>query len=296
MALAQPGQLRIAYQCICCGGNQLSREPAILMPFIADRVFEWRAVEIDNSWDLKSIHNGYAYSICNSVLCKHCHAMFLDIRFGDEQLGRLYKGYRDSIYIELREKYEPGYAERNASIVGGISYMDQVEDFLYPHLKFPVSILDWGGDTGMNTPFLKKNNRLIHIYDISNVEPIAGIKRVDKNQLLRNDYDLIICSNVLEHVPYPNNLLLEISEAMNKYSYLYIEVPYEKVMQMGYLDSANYLLKKHWHEHINFFSKASLESLVKKSKLDLVRLSVIAPNYEKTGQKVFQILCKLAAK
>ena len=38
---------------------------------------------------LATIENGHAYSICNSVQCRTCGMLFLDIRFSDSELHRL---------------------------------------------------------------------------------------------------------------------------------------------------------------------------------------------------------------
>ena len=140
-------------QCVCCGSKALAKSPAILMPFVAHRVFGWKPVVIDDSWGLKTIRNGTAYTICNSVYCSDCGFLFLDIRFSEEELKSLYDGYRDKQYTDLREIYEPGYTTRNDSLNAGINYIADIETFLSPYLSFPISILDWGGDTGKNTPF-----------------------------------------------------------------------------------------------------------------------------------------------
>ena len=60
--LTNTTELRIASICVCCGGDRLSRSPAILMPFIAARIFDWYPVEIDEGWGLNTIQKGTAYS------------------------------------------------------------------------------------------------------------------------------------------------------------------------------------------------------------------------------------------
>jgi hypothetical protein len=54
-------QERIASTCVCCGISRLSGSPAILMPFVAARVFDWYPVVIDESWGLKTIQSGHVY-------------------------------------------------------------------------------------------------------------------------------------------------------------------------------------------------------------------------------------------
>ena len=71
----------------------------------------------------------------------------------------------------------------------------------------------------------------MHIYEINNKQPIEGAKLVDKKEISKTTYDLVVCSHVLQHVPYPSDLLLEIKEAMQSNTILYIEVRFEEIMQ-----------------------------------------------------------------
>lgn len=281
---------RIADDCLCCGSKDINSSPAILMPFIAHRVFNWKPIKIDDSWGLSTINSGNAYSICNTLSCSKCDFLFLDIRFTDKEMGKLYENYREESYTKQRDFYEPGYAERNSSLNEGQDYTKEVENFLAPHLELPCSILDWGGDTGQNSPFKGKNLSL-DIYDISDKDVIKGAKRVTKKFAYENEYDLIVCSNVFEHVSYPTDLLEEIIPAMKKNTALYIEVPYENIMINE--DKERHLKKKHWHEHINFFSEKSLELLLENFDLKIIELKKLQANDVANNNFLFQIVCKL---
>jgi hypothetical protein len=281
---------RVSTQCVCCGSENIKSSPAIIMPFVAHRIFDWVPAVIDETWGLSTIKNGNAYSICKSLYCSNCGFLFLDVRFSDNELSRLYDDYRGVEYNNLRESYEPGYTLRNNSLNAGIEYIKDIEDFLAPHLNYPLTILDWGGDTGKNTPF-KSNNETFDIYDISNKDVITGATIVRKEEVLSNKYSLIVCSNVLEHVPYPSTLLLDIVNAMDNDSILYLETPLEDVV----LNNENdlHLLKKHWHEHINFYSEKSLEHLVKNVGLEVLSLNKLQVTAGGKSLYVFQVACKL---
>jgi hypothetical protein len=283
----------IAKQCVCCGSEQLNKSPAILMPFVAHRALGWQPVEIDDSWGLNTINNGHAYSICNSLSCAECGFLFLDIRFSEEELSALYNGYREEAYTNLRNFYEPGYQSRNEALNEGENYISKVESFLSPYLTLPISMLDWGGDTGKNSPF-KNNHSQFHIYDISNKPVIEGAKHVNKETAYQTEYDLIVCSNVLEHVPYPSDVIMEMTAAMRQNTILYIEVPHEEIVRTASMNEDLHLKKKHWHEHINFFNDQSLQKLV-----ELCGLTIISKQqlYEYShGHPVshIQIACQLA--
>jgi hypothetical protein len=284
---------RIASRCVCCGSSDLDKSPAILMPFVAHRVFGWRPVEITDDWGLKTINNGMAYSVCNSTLCKKCGHLFLDIRFTESEMNSLYDGYREHEYTELREKYEPGYKQRNNGLNYGVKYIDQIEEFLAPHLVLPVSILDWGGDTGKNTPF-KTSNKLLHIYDISNKpEVVNGAKKITKEVATDNYYDLIVCSNVLEHTPFPADIVLSIKDMMRPGTVLYVEIPLEDIVRT--CDSKDSLRsKKHWHEHINFYSEGSIRALLHNAGLSVIDFKLLQANAGSNTSWQQQIACKIA--
>ena len=281
---------RISAQCVCCGGDRLSSSPAVLMPFVAHRTFGWKPVVIDESWELSTIKNGNAYSVCNSLCCSDCGLLFLDIRFSDSELARLYDDYRGPDYTHVRELYEPGYTIRNEQLKSGIGYIKDIEDFLEPYLRFPISILDWGGDTGKNTPFKKRNERL-HIFDISNKEVISGAKIVSKGEALANQYTLVVCSNVLEHVPYPSDLLCDIINSMDVSTILYLEVPLEDIVSAGQHNL--HLKKKHWHEHVNFFTEKSLRCLAENVGLLVIDLKKIRVTTGGKSSFLIQLACQL---
>ena len=283
---------RIATYCVCCGSYILKKSPAILMPFVAHRVFDWQPIEITDGWGLKTIKNGMAYSICNSVQCIDCNFLFLDIRFCDSEMKSLYSGYREEKYVELREKYEPGYKKINVELDFGVSYTEDIEKFLSLYLKFPINILDWGGDTGKNTPF-KSKCRLFYVYDISNKPVIAGAEKVDKSTLTNTKYDLIVCSNVLEHVPYPSELVLDIKNTMTKDTLLYLEIPLEDIVRTADTEINLHEKKKYWHEHINFYTEKSIYILLQKCGLEIIELKKLQVTVADKSSHVYLVACKV---
>lgn len=282
--------MQIARTCVCCGAEYLSAAPAILMPFVAHRAFGWTPVHIDASWGLRTVESGNAYALCNSLLCVRCGLLFLDIRFSDDEMHRLYAGYRGDDYCSLRERYEPGYVARNRALSVARGHRREVEAFLLPHLGTPPArVLDWGGDTGLNAPFLGEACG-VDVFDISENAPVDGARRVDLDSVRSAHYDLIVCSQVLEHLPNPHEALMEIREALSPRSLLYVEVPLEKVMEFHASDPLRH--KRHWHEHVNFFSRASLEALMARSGLKVEELRVARVRVEADECSIFQLACR----
>jgi len=284
----------VASHCVCCDSVELQRSPAVLMPFIAHRIYQWEPVLIDESWGLRTISGGHAYSLCHSLLCLDCHLLFLDIRFSNAEISRLYKDYRGFEYTELRDRYEPGYKARTEGLTQGINYLDAVETFLAPHLPATIALLDWGGDTGVNTPFKHGDANSIDLYDISGAETTGKIRKVSRQTAAYNRYDLIVCSNVLEHVPYPRELLEDIQSMMQVSTVLYLEVPRENLVRDNPDPSTLLRKKRHWHEHINFFSERALMALLRSAGLSVLSFKIHDILSEGNLHSQFMIACTAA--
>lgn len=266
----------IARHCICCDSEQLQCSPAVLMPFVALRVFGHEPVEITADWGLRDLRQGMAYTLCNSLQCQECGALFLDFRFTDEQMAALYHNYRDEQYNAQRIRFEPGYVNVIPHYHQRAAYLDEVEAWLAPHLPESPMVLDWGGDSGINSLF-RNHNRLLHIHDISGVGLVPGAERVDLEQIGQHRYDLVTCSQVLEHVSYPLDVVRSMLPALSPNTLLYLEVPHEALVREhpGSLELAP--LKRHWHEHVNFYNELALRRLLERLELvlvDVLRLPV----------------------
>lgn len=236
------------------------------MPFVAHRALNWAPIEIDETWNLNTIPNGLAFTVCNSLQCESCRFLFLDIRFDDTEMNRLYAGYRETEYVELRDHYEPGYALRNFELAKRADWLPFAEALISPYLHRPKSgrirILDFGGGTGINTPF-RLADAEIDIYDISASGTLKGVNSVSPSSALVQNYDLVVCSMLLEHVSDPAEILRNLTNYMRPETLLYIEVPYERLMR-DFGDSVQAVRsKRHWHEHINFYSRDSIRALIK---------------------------------
>jgi len=284
-------QQRVTTRCICCGSEELLSSPAILMPFVADRALGWAPVIIDDSWGLKTIRSGNAYSICKTLRCRECEHLFCDIRFTDVEMNALYAGYRGEEYTSLRDHYEPGYRARNNALIETISYKSEIEAFLEPHIDDPLTILDWGGDTGLNTPFEKRRVSL-DVFDISGKTTEAGVRAVTAEQATQSKYSLIICGQVLEHIPYPSDVLFSIQPAMDSNTILYVEVPFEEIMRGDIPDREK--SKRHWHEHVNFYSRSSLTALLIRCGFTVLESNVFATDVAGSEVQVLQAACRLS--
>lgn len=267
--------IELTDKCICCDSSDLARAPALLMPFVAKRVFDHEPLEITVDWGMRDLKPGMAYTLCNSLQCQKCGVLFLDYRFTDKQMASLYQGYRDAAYTRQRDHYEPGYAATvSRDFEHRHAYIADVEAWLSPHLPERPAVLDWGGDSGINTPFLGRH-RLLHVYDISGVELLEGVERIHPDQFGQADYDLVVCSQVLEHVPFPLASIEQLRAALGPKTLLYLEVPHETLMREHPGSQGLAALKRHWHEHINFFTETALRCLIERADLMLLDSHVL---------------------
>lgn len=286
---------RNASYCICCLGTTLQRTPAVLMPFLAKRIFNHDPVEITPEWGLRDLRPGMAYSLCNTLECDDCGVIFLDYRFTDQELSLLYKDYRGEEYTAMRTSFEPGYAATASHYQGRAAYLNSVEEFLAPHLPARPRVLDWGGDSGINSPF-RFRAKSLHIYDISGVEVCPEGTKVSLDECLGHNYDLVVCSQVLEHVSYPCIVLQQITKLLRlrPETLLYLEVPLEDLFsKKEYNGPARGRAKRHWHEHINFFSPHSLIALARTCGLQVVESNSLEFSLGWKQATVQMLICKL---
>lgn len=214
--------------CRSCSSHACTTRPAIVAPFIVERIF-----------GMKPESTTSLYGLSNQVNYFPCGFVGVNILFDDEEMSNLYRGYRGDEYNKVRLSYEPTYKghmfnERHA-------YVDEVsQPFILEHVSNVETLIDFGGYDGLNTPKIGTQR---YVYDISDMEsevPIIHTLFI---------CDLITCMHVLEHVPDPNVIINEIKGSAK---YYYFEVPKE----------SNVANKEFWHEHINCFSMDSFQNLL----------------------------------
>jgi len=156
---------------------------------------------------------------------------------------------------------------------------------------FKGSLLDLGCGGGTNTEKLAKIYKRARVYgcDISQTA-IAYAKKygggkvkyaVIKGKIFpykSNTFDVVVCLDVLEHVPNVEAFLTQIRRVLKKNGKLYLVIPcegqaftYTKALQIFGLD--RYFTRKYWgHIHPEFTHK-NVISLVKNAKFSIKRIS-----------------------
>jgi SAM-dependent methyltransferase len=157
--------------------------------------------------------------------CSRCGLRFSSHRWTPQQAISLYAGYRDPDYDRERQAFEPGYSSGHLNAPR--DYLPDIEAWVTEYLN-PASVLDIGGNDGRNTPFADRAT----VWEIGDPEPDGT-------------YDLIVLAHVLEHAPWPRDLLAVARRHIAPNGLIYAEVPIEPLMDV-------------WHEHISRFDETSL--------------------------------------
>jgi hypothetical protein len=187
----------------------------------------------------------------------------------------------------MRHATEPWYTARFNADLASISLYKERRANLGPILNKHLGerkisrILDYGGDHGDLILGLIDGAELF-VYDISGVEPALGVFATNDPRSCKAD--LIINSNVLEHVGFPRTMVSEIFSTAPENGLVYLEVPCEiatgfprivrRLAQIGVMGLYRPSLARHlfqpaalymMHEHINYYTERSLTELMRKS-------------------------------
>jgi len=242
---------------------------AIVAPFLASRI--WNKIALDAQ--LES--------------CRECTFRFFSPRLTDAEQAKLYAGYRGEEYQKEREAVEPWYtAAFNASFDSEESlttrraflsavFARELDD------KKVATVLDFGGHRGELIAGLFENAKSF-VFDVSGVEPVDGVCALATLEDCKaHNFDLIVCSNVMEHVADPRETVEEILKVSGPESLVFFEVPEElplgfssmlkrlvqylvlvlrrRPVAFALLDRAILL---QMHEHVNCFSQKALSRLL----------------------------------
>src|SRR5947207_15996168 len=77
--------------CPSCGTSEFDVRPAIVSPFLAEYLFGRRS------------------ELCEIARCRACTLTYFSRRLDDDDVARLYRGYRGPDYFRIRHKHEFWY-------------------------------------------------------------------------------------------------------------------------------------------------------------------------------------------
>lgn len=255
--------------CPCCDSEALKNHQALIAPFLSHRIWNRPPFEIA------------------LAKCAQCGFLFFNPRLEPDEEERLYAGYRMPEYVKERNTYEPWYTPGLNAKIEGPAFQDRrkavVREILRNNLDNSNvrTILDYGGAHGELVAELIPG-ATPYVYDVSQVPPVDGVQSCASAAECRTkNFDLIVCSNVLEHVGQPGRLVDDMSQIANANSAIWIEVPFESPFGLGLTlrrlaQEAMLLCLRPkiglsllrpgmlclMHEHVNFYAPEALRLLL----------------------------------
>lgn len=253
--------------CVICDSPIRRLKRALVAPFLATRIWGRDPFCVD------------------LVHCDSCGFAFYNPRLDGNDLQRLYSNYRSDEYQRMRFASEVWYTKKfNFDLASPKSYEErrrQLAGVLRSHIggRKIKRILDHGGDRGDLVAGLYDDAEAF-VYDISGVTATAGVTAISEPASCKAD--LIINSNVLEHVGFPQVIVREILAASPPGGLVYLEVPCEtpigvkRIARRTAQIAITALLRPRvgisilrpsslymMHEHINYFKPETLVALMK---------------------------------
>ena len=278
--------------CLCCGSKRLDSDRTLTSLFLSRTAWRGRP-------ELTSIHR-----------CLDCDFRFYDRGLSDGEAAAYYAAYRTSDYLQNRHADEPFYTRK---VHAGI------EEFLHAPIRRKSlaqalgdatfdTVLDYGGGDGTLISELRASRKAV--FDIGGSAPIEGIESVAD---LREEWDLVVCAQTLEHVTDPLSTMQELMRITRPGGAIYLEVPNEiwrsawssRVLKRALL---HVIAKSRWlfiamdiystgfriktgvlpplgfmpmREHLNYFTPEALAALARRAGAD-----VTSTGFNLTGEIV----------
>jgi len=236
--------------------------------------------------------------------CRNCGFGYYNPQPDSEELNRYYNGYRGLEFQRMRERYEPTYTKEYNSLADSPQYQKVRKDLLAGYLKLERkvgaigSVLDFGGDLGQFIPD-ELSNAKRYVYEISGSIPNPGIIPLKSMEECRqHQFDMIMCSHVLEHVPDPLAVMEKMVDLAGPDTIIYVELPYETLFkdisprqELAYrmlsffkmtfnpwiimsIITRDSRVNCQLSEHISVFNGKSLRKMLERSNLDVLRMDV----------------------
>jgi hypothetical protein len=267
-----------------CASPALRTRPAFTAPFIAKRIWDSAPFPVE------------------FVTCSACSFQFFNPRLEPHEEAKLYASYRDERYQEERFAFEAFYTK---AFNDGLSSRDalaarrgRIAAVLGSFVNGGAvrTVLDFGGASGELVAGLVPG-ATTYVYDVSGVDTVPGVTScASLAECRETSPDLIVCSNVLEHVAEPREMVRELAGLARRGTLIFVEVPFEAPQSLLYtlkqLAKLGLLMAKRpnvfrtlrfpaalyqMHEHVNLFDDASLERVMALDGLEVRAKGSYAP-------------------
>lgn len=252
--------------CPCCDSTNLVAGPLHIPAFFIERMLNM--VMLDRIG-------------ARAIQCLDCHFVCSEFRYTDEQMQRYYheymqmesgndRKYGNYVFHRIRAEgtdwtsllglyKQPWWINARKEAIVNVLKSKNI------NLSNITSVLDFGGDLGQYIPD-EFNHARRHVVEIEDRNFVKGVTAVSSPDDC-DPVDLVLCCHTLEHVSWPNDLVVEMKRYLKPGGLLYIEVPDEtEVVNNSSTDKTTLTM----HEHINIFWSQSLVALVERNGFEVV--------------------------
>jgi hypothetical protein len=280
-------------ECRNCGSIEVRDLGFIgeVAPFFLKRVFNMETRIVPSAHPVKKLIQAVTSQPAKLMSRLHRHAAMIEMQactacsfvqtkhgFADGSLGSLYLDYRSDSYNRERIRYEPAYGSIAEQIGTSTAETEARIETLTAWLRDKIvadnnfSMLDYGGADGKFLPRIPGNK---FVYEISDTQPADGITLI-RNETDLNAYSYIQLAHILEHVSKPLEQVRKISHWLLPNGYIYIEVPRDcPDSKVNQLVEGSYRGSLPVHEHINLYTKKSVEKLLHSAGLEAIKVEAV---------------------
>ncbi len=196
----------------------------------------------------------------SSKYCKVCGYATYFPRPTDEDIANKYNYLKK---LNVNHGSQQGYSQYALGL--DLERASRIYNTVQPFIhKGKLNILDYGGGNGkLMFNFLKNNHNCYIIdYNDNTLEGVIKIGDDHNNSKCDVEFDVVICSHVLEHVSNLKKVISFIRNNLTENGILYAEVPSEVW--------AGISLEYDPVTHINFFTKNSFQNLFIKNGFEIM--------------------------
>ncbi len=165
-------------------------------------------------------------------------------------------------------------------------------------VKNPYLVLDFGCGNGTFVQFLRSKGYQSYGYDKSKtIQRYLDLQNIPQYKRLQDvpdhSFDVVTCSDVIEHIPYPRLLIRQIKQKLQNNAILILGTP------NAYGFSSSILRQKWWvfgpAAHFVLFSSKSIKILLESEGFEVLDISTdnITPWFISTNRPLYKILNKL---
>ena len=205
--------------------------------------------------------------------CTDCKFIFADF-IHPETIDLFYKFFcRSTLTAEEFKRLRSNAKESSRS------QLKTIKSYLPKKIK---RVLDYGGGIGETARLFIPIAEEVYITErephaIKHIKEKPRLRLLDEANLLNDSYvgffDLIIFSNVLEHIAYPISAIQKFSRLLTQNGQLFIEIPNEEPFIRATGTSMTH--------HISYFSENTLKKLiVREGSFDIEHMRTCGPKVE----------------